>query len=345
MGELGSGSGTSYPTALDTDTNTESSTTYARANVPNDLAAAVVSIETELGINPPDVDDTVDATATASDLATRLDHIVNMLKTITAKANWYTDPDITLQALKAEHNTDGTHFSVWFQPGETWTYASADDPTFTFTISGDKTNKYSAGMRIKLFQASTWRYFIITVVSYGAPDTTVTIYGGTDYDLADEAITYPAYSSHKAPVGFPLDPDKWTVEVTDTTERNQADPTADVWYNLSSVNITIPIGAWNVEYSVCYGGVKAAALNMFFQSTLSTANNSESDVDFTTYICFAGAAGNLQLRTTVFRRKILSLAAKTVYYLNTLSQFTTVDTMSNYNNESKLIIRSICAYL
>lgn len=38
----------------------------------------------------------------------------------------------------------------WIPAEETWTYASADDPTFTFTISGDKTGKYSVGMKIKL---------------------------------------------------------------------------------------------------------------------------------------------------------------------------------------------------
>jgi len=72
----------------------------------------------------------------------------------------------------------------WRAAGETWTYASADDPTFTFTISGDKTSKYSPGMRIKLTQ-TTVKYFIITAVSYSAPNTTVTVYGGTDYDLVN----------------------------------------------------------------------------------------------------------------------------------------------------------------
>ena len=52
MAEIGSGSGSGYPSAIDTDTTTETNTDYARKQVPNDLAAAVVAIETELGINP-----------------------------------------------------------------------------------------------------------------------------------------------------------------------------------------------------------------------------------------------------------------------------------------------------
>ena len=57
MSELGSGSGSSYPGALDTNNTAEvdspnAGKTLARADVPNDLAAAVVAIEGELGVDP-----------------------------------------------------------------------------------------------------------------------------------------------------------------------------------------------------------------------------------------------------------------------------------------------------
>lgn len=52
MAELGAGSGTGYPAAIDTDTSQESTSTVARSNVPNDLAAAVIAVETELGTDP-----------------------------------------------------------------------------------------------------------------------------------------------------------------------------------------------------------------------------------------------------------------------------------------------------
>src|SRR3990167_4943349 len=57
MSELGSGSGSSYPGSLDTDSTVEvdspsASKTLARIAVPNDLAAAIVAIETELGTDP-----------------------------------------------------------------------------------------------------------------------------------------------------------------------------------------------------------------------------------------------------------------------------------------------------
>ena len=57
MSELGSGSGSSYPGSLDTDDILEvnrpnAGMTKARAEVPNDLAAAIIAVETELGTNP-----------------------------------------------------------------------------------------------------------------------------------------------------------------------------------------------------------------------------------------------------------------------------------------------------
>lgn len=78
MGEIGSGTGSSYPAALDTDNTPEVNSpaagkTKARAEVPNDLAACIVAIETELGTDP----------------AGTLTNVKTFLQT--------------------EHNTDGTH--------------------------------------------------------------------------------------------------------------------------------------------------------------------------------------------------------------------------------------------
>ena len=77
MSELGSGNGTSYPSALDVDNTVEvDSSTTARADVPNDLAAAVIAVQTELGTDP---------------------------------AGSMTDMKTYLQT---EHNTNGTHKKV-----------------------------------------------------------------------------------------------------------------------------------------------------------------------------------------------------------------------------------------
>jgi len=234
----------------------------------------------------------------------------------------------------------------WFAAGETWTYASADDPTFTFTISGDKTSKYSAGMRIKLTQTTT-KYFIITKVEYSAPNTTVTIYGGTDYDLANAAISDPYYSVQKAPFGFPLDPTKWTVEVSDTSTRSQANPTQGVWYNLGTTNsqIIIPIGVWRVGYRVSGFITRDSAAELAQYVTLSTANNSNSDPRFC--IRNYNNAGNVALLTPFTISDVtLALTAKTTYYLNSMTDVIGISNIYYFNNSDiPMTIRAICAYL
>ncbi|HLE35652.1 MAG TPA: carbohydrate binding domain-containing protein, partial [Candidatus Acidoferrales bacterium] len=86
----------------------------------------------------------------------------------------------------------------WFAPNETWTYASAT----TFTVPGDQTVKYHKGTKIKLTQ-TTEKYFYVIGSSYGAPNTTVTVTGGSDYSLANAAITLPFFSYAETPQGFP----------------------------------------------------------------------------------------------------------------------------------------------
>jgi hypothetical protein len=88
--------------------------------------------------------------------------------------------------------------SYWIPARETWTYASAT----TFTISGDKTDKYQKGDKIK-FTQTTVKYFYIISVSYSSPNTTITITAGTDYTLANASIVSPYFSKAENPQGFP----------------------------------------------------------------------------------------------------------------------------------------------
>jgi hypothetical protein len=100
-----------------------------------------------------------------------------------------------------QSSVSSVHFSTdpsWANLNYTCTYASAS----TFTIAADVTSLIAIGDKIKLTQ-TTDKYFYVTAVSYGAPNTTVTVTGGTDYTLANAAITSPYYSKMTSPVGFP----------------------------------------------------------------------------------------------------------------------------------------------
>lgn len=234
----------------------------------------------------------------------------------------------------------------WIAAGETWTYASADDPTYTFTAPGDLTGKYAAGQRIKLTQTTGGtKYFIVTVVSHAAGTTTITVYGGTDYDLANEAISSPYYSREKAPVGFPLSPRKWSVESFVTVNSTQAAAVAETWYNTGAASLVVPIGAWRLSYyaSIYCDSDDNAASDVY--GTLSTANNSASDSEFNTHGRVIGNASGVDAAGfPAWREKFVELAAKTTYYVNirTDNGGSSIWVLGAYSSTN---IRATCAYL
>lgn len=237
----------------------------------------------------------------------------------------------------------------WVSANETWEYVSVDDPTGIFRVNADVTTKYSAGMRIKFTNGGNIIYGIITVVgAYAGGYTSITFLHQIDptdslalYLMANSAITANYYSTQKAPHGFPLSPSKWSVELVNTTNP-EAPIAQNTWSNLGSVNITLPIGVFDVSFSVsglyCY----LNGTSTYAKVTLSTANNSESDADFTLISSADGATATvIAVGVNGFARKYLSITAKTVYYIN----FSQTKTGSNLVGCSRRIIRATCAYL
>lgn len=246
----------------------------------------------------------------------------------------------------------------WVAMGVTLTYSSVDDPTGVVTSSADISAILSVGMRIKFTNNAATVYGIVTAIS----GTTITFLHEIDPSdslalnlMQNSAITAPFFSYNKAPYGFPLDPRKWTVEKLDTSNRSQATPTLNTWYNVGTTNsqLSVPIGCWIVQYKVRLyidnaGGAGVAAYSF---TTLSTANNSESDGEFTAGSYLAENDNLNEQMHTFFVEKRLTLASKTLYYLNAKTTWTT-GTMGNLNFDATggssvvtKVIRAICAYL
>lgn len=228
------------------------------------------------------------------------------------------------------------------------TTGTLDSPSFPIVFAGvDLTSSISVGMRVKITQ-STDKYFIVTAIAFST-DTTITLYGGTDYSLVASgttAISAFSYSAMKVPLGFPLDPTKWTVSVTDNSTRTQATPTQNTWYNITQLNINIPIGLWHVSYNISLDSEDAAvANNGGVQSTLSTANNTESNFYMTAFTYIGGATGTIVGYCPVYRDGILSLAAKATYYLNIRTQNTGIDNIRVGSTFHGSVVKAVCSYL
>lgn len=205
----------------------------------------------------------------------------------------------------------------WIADANTWTYSSADAPTFVISVNADMTGVLSPGMRIKLTQ-TTAKYFVVMVVgNFGGGATLITVDGGTDYTLANAAITSPYYSTAKAPLGFPLDVTKWRLVVSDTSDQTQASPSAATWYNIGTISIAIPLGLRLVYYSVLLDARRSSNGACGQDVTLSTANNSESNTAFTSTLY---DSNTMIVQQFVHREVYLTLVSKTTYYLNSQGQ-------------------------
>lgn len=71
----------------------------------------------------------------------------------------------------------------------------------SFTVSGDVTDQIAVGDKLKITDTTT-KYLYVTAATYEAPNTTITVTGGTDY-VVDGNPTNIYYSKAASPVGFP----------------------------------------------------------------------------------------------------------------------------------------------
>jgi len=251
----------------------------------------------------------------------------------------------TQQSIKAYADNSALP-TGWIDAKESWSYSAWDDTngvsTATITVPSDATTKYQAGMRVKFTQPTDGaKYGIITKVAA----TALTVFMNTDYDFDNEAITSPFYSPMTTPFGFDADIDKYTVEKKDTSLQSQVSPTADTWYNLGSISIDIPVGCWRVYYQVAAMADLDPVTTLSILATLSTANNSESDAEWTVrHLLQDDTSDRHLIYTTFFRENSLLLSTKDTYYLNASSNYN-VDWIRFGGNSSPTIIRAICAYL
>lgn len=235
----------------------------------------------------------------------------------------------------------GVLSSGWSILNTTLTYSSTDGHTFVVIASDDMRSIITTGDKITLTNNGAAFYGFVTAITA----TTITLYGGTQYTISNHAITSIYYSHAKSPFGFPTRPDYWTEELSDATDRSQA-ASAGVWYNLGSLSLAIPIGLWRVEYFITARFDPTGTCSMLI--TLSTANNSASDPDFTSEIG-AGVSTSSPASIiigTVSKAKILSLTSKTTYFVNAMEDSGSFNIyFRNSSAGGKLFVRAICAYL
>ncbi len=121
----------------------------------------------------------------------------------------------------------------WLTSPWAWTYVSAS----TFTVAGDRTATFHKGTKLMWTQTSV-KYAYVQSSSYSAGTglTTVTIAAGSDFSIANAAITSPYYSYAESPQGFP-DWFNWTPAYTGFS----VDPSANKFFRFRITGRTCQI--------------------------------------------------------------------------------------------------------
>ena len=104
--------------------------------------------------------------------------------------------------VKALSTDDLLSLMTWAPALQTWTYASST----TVYAAGNVTAIYAKGHKVKLTQSAATKYFYITDVSAydsGNNRTTLTLFAGSNYTVANATISSPYYSAAAVVPGFP----------------------------------------------------------------------------------------------------------------------------------------------
>jgi len=243
--------------------------------------------------------------------------IIEIATKAEAEAGTDTSRAVTPEGAKAVAENEVNNQTGWEKKTTVIpTRASADDPTYVLTFAGvDLTSKVSLGMKIKWTQNSTVRYGFVTAISFST-NTTLTLYGGTDYDVEDtstHAISDVYFSHHKAPLSFPLNPDKWSVELFSSSRYSYNNlPTSYVHYN-TNAKIALPIGEWE---TLIAGDAQCKDNNAgWYGMSVVLAESTDGTNPISRLSAVRIQGGNEYARSSFFKKCIITRTSAIILYL------------------------------
>ncbi|HET7630358.1 MAG TPA: LamG domain-containing protein, partial [Candidatus Saccharimonadales bacterium] len=123
------------------------------------------------------------------------------------------------------------------------------------------------------FASTEWA--IIHKVEYATGNTTITVFTGQHLAPA-ENLANVSYSSADSPVGFPKESNKWSIIFIDANSHTAS--TGPSWVNTGGMKIVAATGSWKPVFSGSLYATRAQANIGGVKCTLSTANNTESNL-------------------------------------------------------------------
>lgn len=229
----------------------------------------------------------------------------------------------------------------WYEidPTAVLTFSSWDASAYTGVVSTniDLTSVLSVGMKVKFTQNSAIKYAFITAIT----STQLTLFLGTDYSLNNSTISNSYYSMLKAPYGFPMDPDKWTLKYEATAGTPITNPISNQWYNLATLNL--PIGLWDVTYNAVVSTTANGTAPNRCYITIGQTSASQGSAGCMTGMN-TGATNGISLAPAT-NNKIFNLASAGAIYLTFMTNQSATYMVDVYANGTVTTIRAVCGYL
>lgn len=174
----------------------------------------------------------------------------------------------------------------WVGITDSWAYASAT----TITVPAGAADRFSVGDKIRFSQSGT-KYFYVTTVA----DTLLTVTGGSDYTVANAAISSIAYSKVATPQGFPA-----AFLYTATPTGFSANPTSVARFSLNGKLCTVTYvstagGTSNATTYTIAAPINADTTNLSYGFALVRDNGTFGDGVINTQ---SGDATAFQVRKT-----------------------------------------------
>jgi hypothetical protein len=221
-------------------------------------------------------------------------------------------------------------------------YVSWDGDTKTGVMKvegADLTEIISTRDRLYMVQNATDKWFLVASVELSGSDTLITVYGGSEFILANTDIVGAIYSKKLSPAGFPTAWYYWDLEVLDTTLRSSAALSGVEYADFGSVNIILGIGNWELSLHALLSAELAEAGDAYAVVALSASSSEVTDSDLSATV----AGGPLTwIQNTIDVHKSIEVDAKTTYYLVAEADGSDV---TLYNDETRLRIVAKCLLL
>lgn len=189
-------------------------------------------------------------------------------------------------------------------------------------------------------------YAIVTKVAYSAPNTTVTVFTGTDHNIPNMTLSNPFYSTQKIPYGFPVQTNKWTLSANSPNDRTAS--LANTNWNSLTDTISVPVGAWKLCFNghIQVNGSSTTARVLFV--TLSSDATNETNPDLTVSVTNDRETATVaSSHCTSYSEDFINLSAQITFtMMGRVSNNTSInDAQVQGAAAQPTVIKAVCAYL